>query len=253
MIEAAADPSLSEHVRLWLSALLGPAVTALGFTFIYKQLQISARQTEVASNGYLLSVEAAKRATVQAAEQQNWRKAEFLANQVKDFFSDECVERTTYMLDWHIRKLVIADDDDEEVLTLHDDAAYAEAQNRPKLRDQFLNEGRAVVIARALRKHDDEGFTEHEAVVRDNFDWLFFRLGQFQHMIQSGLFTYQEVDIHLSYVLDLISGGLDYVSSEVTAAIAGYVREYDFPATKALMDSRIDQRTETKTIRPLVT
>ncbi|MGX1360718.1 hypothetical protein QNJ95_37165 [Bradyrhizobium elkanii] len=242
MIEAAVDPSLSEHVRLWLLALLGPAVTALGFAFIYKQLQISARQAEVASNSYGLSVEAAKLATVQAAEQQNWKKAEFLANQVKDFFSDECVERTTYMLDWHIRKLVIADDDDEEVLTMHDDAAYVEAQNRPHLRDQFLNEGRAVVIARALRKHDDGGFTEHEAVVRDNFDWLFFRLGQFQHMIQSGLFTYQEVDIHLSYVLDLVSGGLDYVSSEVTAAIASYVREYDFPATKALMDSRIESR-----------
>ena len=98
MIEAAADTSLSEHVRLWLSVLLGPAVTALGFAFIYKQLQISARQAEVASNSYFLSVEAAQRATVQAAEQPNWKKAEFLANQVKDFFSDESVERTVYML-----------------------------------------------------------------------------------------------------------------------------------------------------------
>lgn len=113
---------------------------------IYKQLQISARQAEVASNNYLLSIEEAKRATVQATEQQNWKKAELLANQVKDFFSDECVDRTTYMLDWHIRKLIIADDDEKEVLTLHDDAAHAEAQNRPKLRDEFLNEGRAVVM-----------------------------------------------------------------------------------------------------------
>lgn len=47
------------------------------------------------------------------------------------------------MLDWHIRKLIIADDDEEEVLTLHDDAAHAEAQNRPSLRDRFLNEERA--------------------------------------------------------------------------------------------------------------
>ncbi|WP_354132554.1 hypothetical protein [Bradyrhizobium sp. RT4b] len=244
MIEAVVEPSLSEHARLWVAALLGPAVTALGFAFIYKQLQISGRQAEVASNNYLLSVEAAKRATVQAAEQQNWKKAEFLANQVKDFFGDEGVERTIYMLDWHIRKLVIADDDEEVVLTLHDDKARAEAESRPNLRDNFLKNGQSVIIARALRKHDGESFTEHEAVVRDNFDWLFFRLGQFQHMIQSGLFTYQEVDIHLSYVLDLISGGLDYVSSDVTAAIARYVCEYDFPATKALMDSRLEYRKE---------
>ncbi|WP_426436015.1 hypothetical protein [Bradyrhizobium genosp. P] len=247
MIEAVADTSFSEHVRLWLSVVLGPAVTAIGFAFIYKQLQISARQAKVASDNYFLSVETATRATVQAAEQQNWKKAEFLANQVKDFFSDESVERTVYMLDWHIRKLVIADDDDEIVLTLHDDRVLAEVANRRNLRDEFLNTGRSVVVARALRTHDDKEFSEHEAVVRDNFDWLFFRLGQFQHMIQSGLFTYQEVDIHMSYVLDLVSGGLDYVSPAVTAAIARYVREYDFPATEALMDSRIDWREGKKT------
>jgi hypothetical protein len=228
-----------ESIRLWLSVVLGPIVTALGFAFVYRQLQISAQQADTASQSYALAAAAAQRATVQAAEQQNWKKAEFLAKEVKDFFGDESVERVVYMLDWHIRKLVIADDSDEEVLTLHDDKAHAEAENQSTLLDEFLDKNRAVIISRALRKHDNSPFTELEAVVRDNFDWFFFRLGQFQHMIRSDLFTYQEVDVHLSYVLDLISGGLNNVSPKVTDAIAHYVREYDFPAVGALIACRI--------------
>jgi hypothetical protein len=239
-----------EHIRLWLSVLLGPIVTAFGFAFVYKQLQVStqqaeiaARQAETSSRSYAVAAGAAERAAAQAAEQQKWKKAEFLANQVKDFFGDESVERTVYMLDWHIRKLVLADDDDEEVLTLHDDAAGSEAEQMENLRDEFLAKNRAVVISKALRTHHtDSRFTELEALVRDNFDWLFFRLGQFQHMIQSELFTYDEVDIHLSYVLDLISGGLRNVSPDVTNAIAEYVREYDFPAVIILINSRIAKR-----------
>lgn len=186
---AVADVSLSETIRLWLSVLLGPVVTALGFAFVYRQLQISAQQAKTASDSYGLSAKAAERAAAQEAELQKWKKAEFLANQVKDFFGDDTVERVIYMLDWNIRKLVLADDDDEEILTLHDDEAREEAARQSGLRDKFLNEGRSVVVDRALRKHDgNDHFTEPEALVRDNFDWFFFRLGQFQHMIESGVF-----------------------------------------------------------------
>jgi hypothetical protein len=222
--------TLSEQIRLWLSVLLGPVVTALGFAFVFRQLQISAQQAKIASDSYALSVAAAERATLQAAELQNWKKAEFLANQVKDFFGDDTVERVIYMLDWCIRELILADDNDEEILTLHDDPARKEAESLSGLRDKF-NKGRFVIVARALRKHDaSDHFTGPEALVRDNFDWFFFRLGQFQHLIQSGLFSYQEVDVHLSYVLDLISGGLENVSPKVTEAITEYVREYCFPS-----------------------
>jgi hypothetical protein len=89
---AVADVALSENIRLWLSVLLGPVVTALGFAFIYRQLQISAQQAKTASDSYNLSAKAAERATAQEAELQKWKKAEFLANQVKDFFGDDTVE-----------------------------------------------------------------------------------------------------------------------------------------------------------------
>jgi hypothetical protein len=242
--------ALIEQVRLWLSVLLGPLVTLVGFAFIYKQLGISGRAVEVAgrqaatsSEMYRLSVEAADRVTRQATEQQNWKKAEFLANQVKDFYGDETVEKVTFMLDWHMRKINLIDDSDRKVLAVHDDDAFAKARDQESLREEFIDKNIVVVIARALREHDgDDPFTELEVLVRDNFDWFFFRLGQFQHMIQSGLFTYQEVEIHLSYVLDLVSGGLNNVSPKLVEAIAHYVDRYDFPAVKKLISCRIEIR-----------
>jgi hypothetical protein len=132
---------------------------------------------------------------------------------------------------------------------LHDDRALKEAESRPGLRDEFLKKGRSVVVARALREHDsNDDFTEPEALVRDNFDWFFFRLGQFQHMVQSGLFPYEDVDVHLSYTLDLISGGLKHVSPTVTEAIAHYIREYDFPSITALIACRIRYRAQQTSI-----
>jgi hypothetical protein len=47
------------------------------------------------------------------------------------------------MLDWHIRKLILADDNNEKILTLHDDGALEEAKNQSGSCDEFLNTGRS--------------------------------------------------------------------------------------------------------------
>jgi hypothetical protein len=240
-----------EHVRLWLSVLLGPLVTSFGFFFIYNQLAIAAKQAKIsadqaktASNNYILAVESANRATAQAQEQQNWKKAEFLANQVKDFYADDMIDHVTRMVDWSMCKIRF-DEIDRPVLCVHDNIKNSMAKKEESLRKEFFDENRVVIVAQALRLHTDNGqFTELENVVRNEFDWFFFRLGQFQHMIVSKLFSYDEVEVHLGYVLDLFSGGLGdgHVSPELTKNIDAYMVKYDFAATKSLIDARIQKR-----------
>ena len=204
---------------------------------------MASEQVKIASQNYNLSAQAAERAVSQAAEQQNWKKAEFLANQVRDFFSDQTVEKVVYVLDWDLRKIRLTDDPNEVVvLALHDEGGLALVKNETALCNEYLKKNRVVIIARSLREHDGRPFTELEMLVRDNFDWLFFRLGEFQHMIQAGLFSYAEVDVHLSYVLDLISGGKSHVSAQMVAAIERYLVAYDFPATNELRASRVKFR-----------
>jgi hypothetical protein len=250
---------LTENLRLWLSVLLGPLVTSLGFFFIYKQLAIAAKQAktsadqaETASNNYFLAVDSANRATAQAREQQNWKKAEFLANQVKDFYADEIIDRVTQMVDWSTCKIRF-DEMVEHVLSVHDNIENGKAENEQSYRKEFFDKNLVVIISQALRIHSDsDPFTELETNVRHEFDWFFFRLGQFQHMIVSKLFSYDEVEIHLDYVLDLFSGGLgdDHVSPELTRNIDAYMVKYSFAATKSLIDARIQKRLANPTPSP---
>jgi hypothetical protein len=244
----------AECIRQWLSVLLGPLVTSIGFFFIYKQLaiaakqaKISANQAETASNNYLLAVDSANRATAQAGEQQNWKKAEFLANQVKDFYADEIIDRVTHIVDWSTCKIRF-DEKAEHVLCVHDNVEYGKARNEQSLRTEFFDKNLVVIISQALRSTygPNHHFTELEVAVRDDFDWFFFRLGQFQHMLVSGLFSYEEVEIHLSYVLDLFSGGgARDVSPDLTKNIDAYMQEYSLVAARSLIDHRIRKRLAT--------
>ncbi|HEV7409510.1 MAG TPA: hypothetical protein VGO01_13575 [Bradyrhizobium sp.] len=241
----------AEFIRQWLSVLLGPLVTSFGFFFIYRQLAIAANQAKIsadqaktASNNYLLAVESANRATAQAREQQNWKKAEFLANQVKDFYADDIVDHVTRMVDWSTCKIRF-DEIERPVLCVQDNIENSMAKNEESLRKEFFDEDRVVIVAQALRLHTDNGqFTELENAVRNEFDWFFFRLGQFQHMIVSKLFSYDEVEVHLDYVLDLFSGGLGdgHVSPDLTKNIDAYMVKYGFTAAKSLIDARIQKR-----------
>jgi hypothetical protein len=237
--------TIAEHIRLWLGVLLGPSATIAGFYFIYRQLGISTAQAKI-------SADQANRATAQAREQQNWKKAEFLANQVKDFYADEIIDRVTQMVDWSTCKIRF-DEMVEPVLCVHDNIENSMAENDQSFREKFFDKNLVVIVSQALRIHGDNvQFTELESIVRSEFDWFFFRLGQFQHMIVSKLFSYDEVEIHLDYVLDLLSGGLgdDHVSPELTKNIGAYMVRYGFAATKSLIDARIEKRLVTPTPSP---
>lgn len=251
---------LTENLRQWLGVLLGPLVTSLGFFFIYKQLGIAAKQAETsaqqagtASSNYALAVKSADRATAQAKEQQTWKKAEFLANEVKDFYADKRIERVTHIVDWDTCKIRF-DEKAEQVLCIHDDAKNAKAKLEGPFAEKFFSKNLVVIISQALRVHGkDDRFTELESAVRDEFDWFFFRLGQFQHMIVSKLFTYEEVEIHLDYVLDLFSGGLpNRVSPALTKTLDAYMKNYSFAAAKSLIDARKEKRRGALTPSPAV-
>lgn len=227
---------MTDHneIRLWLSAL-GPVVAAIGLFFIFAQLR-------VATLSYKLSALAAERTAVQANDQQRWKKAEFLANLVKDFFADNNIKQVIYILDWHIRRTNLSGGSPLIVIAVHDGDLAKELENPKIEREEPLV---ILNIAESLRVHGaDDRFNELEALVRDKFDWFLFRLGQFQHMISSGLFSYDEVDIHLSYELDLISNGLGpgHVSPKLTAALMLYIEKYDFPAVAALIKARTLKR-----------
>jgi hypothetical protein len=90
------------------------------------------------------------------------------------------------------------------------------SRSRGEFRTKFES-GEYVVVESALRIYmaGDTRFSKYERDVRDTFDWFFFRVGQFQNMIDAKLFTYEDLEVHLHYELDLISGGNSALTGSV--------------------------------------
>lgn len=101
----------------------------------------------------------------QYARAQAWKRAEFVAKEIREFESLHPVRVVLRMLDWNERDFELhpdAEDPDERRVVLND-------------RD----------IARALAPHADrpDGFGPDEAAVRDYFSVFFDRLERFDHYL----------------------------------------------------------------------
>jgi len=237
-----------------VASYLGPAVTLGGFIFVIRQLDLAKEQLKLATDNYRLAIEAADRNRKQEEEKQAWKKSEFIANQVATFFSDETVDRVIKMCDWNTR-IMFVKALDRNILFLHDykqqnelDVKRIAKSLAGPWRGWGSQKSNEVYILEALRDHaPSEIFTELEAFVRDEFDIFLFKLGQFNSLSKAGLFTFDEIEVHLRYVLDLLSGGRDHVPARLAEVVTNYAARYDFVDALALVRERQMRRTtETK-------
>jgi hypothetical protein len=234
-----------ETIRLWVVALAAPLATAVGFFFINAQLRVSAQQArtaaqqaETAANAYKTSLDSAERARTQAHEEQIWRRARFLAEEVEAFFFNESVARVIYMLDWQERSMTLPAESKRKILVVQS-LKPTPVTAKPKASFGRVGKKEVIALDHALRSDKDgPDFDDDEMALRDEFDTFCFKLGQLQHLSEAGLFSYEDLEIHLRYVLDLISGGIPRVSLALRKRIVEYVKEYDFPAVSRLIEAR---------------
>jgi hypothetical protein len=237
-------------LREWIGTLATPILTLAGFLFIYIQVQL-------AKNTY--------KATKEKSEKDDlWKKAEFVANQAKDFFTDKRVERVIYMLDWSARGFIISELSNTKILFLQGPNSRERMSRNEYINQEYIQSGNHVIISDALRDHtidriagvarittgnasysDDSGFTEIEQFVRDEFDWFLFRLGVFGQLIQSKIISYDEVDGHLSYIVDLISKP----GSELVKPLKLYMNRYGFSLAEYVVEERKRCKGETPSTR----
>jgi hypothetical protein len=143
------------------------------------------------------------------------------------------------------------------ILFLHDDDAFTSAKDYKGLSEYFRS-NHFVILVKALEPHTErqgDKFTRSEMHVRDEFDWFLFKLGTFQHLIDSKLITYSEIETHLKYTLDLISGGKENTSIDLTNRLYEYADFYDFDGAKALIRQRTEARGDSQqtVLAPLAT
>lgn len=112
---------------------------------------------------------------------QQWKRAEWVASEMKSLFGDPLVQAALRMIDWASQRTLLYPDRKEEgdrhVLT--------------------TNEG----VARALMDHEDrpDGFSQLEVDIRAAFDRLLDGLERFHSYVDTGLVTLRDLRPYLKY------------------------------------------------------
>jgi hypothetical protein len=149
------------------ASLVGPTVTMVGFWFIWQQLKNTNRQIEIAGDG----LDASNR---QNKTNQEWKRAEFVASEVKEFYKDQTVIKVLQMIDYSDRKY---------------DIGMKDKSGNPRLTRITHSEavamglhGSVVAIEAALRTSDE--YTDEEATIRDYFDTFLYYVERFERFLK---------------------------------------------------------------------
>src|ERR1700730_1892422 len=106
---------------------------------------------------------------------QQWKRAEWVAQEMKQLFNDPVVQAVLLMIDWGSRRVVL----------------YPEREVESD-RSVWLTD---EAISPALMPHDErpDGFTDQEAVIRAAFDRLLDGLERFNSYVKTGLVTVEDL------------------------------------------------------------
>jgi hypothetical protein len=145
---------------------------------------------------------------LQYRKAQAWKRAEFIANEVKEAFSNPYVQFALRLLDWNDSKYDLRQFTGDERL------------RRVRIAD--------INVAAALVPHSDRpnGYNRVEVQIRFAFDELLGRFQRFEHFIESRLVREQNFRPYLRYWLDLL--GRPSASGKPVAVLHGIWRYIAF-------------------------
>jgi hypothetical protein len=122
---------------------------------------------------------------IQYVRAQLWKRAEFVAKEIKEFESKRDVQMTMQMLDWNLREFKLF------------------PEKKPGEQKVLITD---EILSSALVPHEERigGFNEVEVCIRDIFDQFLDGLERFEHFIESGLVTHKEFYPYLIYWIKII-------------------------------------------------
>jgi hypothetical protein len=149
--------------------------------------------------------------------EQEWKRKEFIANEIRLFNDDPMVKNVLLMLDWSVRKIELFPD-------------------KNKRNKRFVTVNRAL-LSSALAHHlekiksDEDRFTEEEVAIRDHFDRFLSYFERFNQFLTAGMFSEKELEAYLHYWLFKIAHELE---KENRSVLFQYIQVYNFNGTVQL-------------------
>jgi len=166
---------------------------------------------------------------------QLWKRAEFVATEMKAFFADPEVRKATIMIDWATRRInllnspntmqeswPIVSRETQVYALLPHDLVRDVATSTDHERSEAISGGELT-------------FNLYEAAIRDCYDRLFDGLERFANYIDIGLVSKYDLEPYLGYwVRDIASDGADESEWRWTCMLMVYINVYNFTGVQKL-------------------
>lgn len=116
---------------------------------------------------------------------QQWKKAEFVVKEIKEFEADTQINLAMQMLDWNSRE-------------------YDLLRESSKAEKKVLITDENLCMALIPHTAKPSGFEPYQVIIRDVFDQLLDSFEKFEHFIQSGLVAHNDFKPYLIYWIKII-------------------------------------------------
>jgi hypothetical protein len=214
------------------------------FSLKLEQYQLSTRQYELSRFGLAATAVAIAFGMFQYRKAEKWKRAEFLAREMRIFFDDPDVKNVLTMIDWAPRKINLFHAKDVEpkgwpavtralqisalrphTLLVQDGGSDSESDGGNE------SAGRAGETLAEMRP----SFTREEVRIRDGYDRFLDSLERFSSHLQSGLVTRQELNSYLKYWIDDMAAYTENSDDATwTCALFAYIEFYSFENVQKL-------------------
>jgi hypothetical protein len=169
---------------------------------------------------------------IQYWQAQRWKRAEFIANETKEFFANPLVKNALMMIDWAQRKIPLsistnlADPTTWPVVTRETQCLALRHHSETPEQLDAISSGAG---------NDLTGFTAEQAAIRDSFDAFLNGLDRFGALLSTGLIKRSDLEPYMGYwVSDIVAPAANPVEAEWSARILAYIHLYGFDGVKRL-------------------
>jgi hypothetical protein len=232
---------------LFLAVAVGAGVRYLAGSNLKPETKVAASQLGVSMLGFGGAIAAFGFALMQYRRAEQWKRVEFIANEIKDFESDAVVQNALLMIDWGKRRInlfLVANPTNNDLVNITRDVQW-KALLPHTVKRKFPEYHTA-----ALSSNEGKGekgstrFTFVEARIRDTYDVFLTRLDRFANFIEAGVISAEELKPYIRYWVDAMTNNENPAEDAAwRCTLLTYINFYDYSGVKFLL-KRFDKNVE---------
>ena len=180
-------------------------------------------------------------ATRQYRRAEQWKRAEFVAKEVKEFENSLVVRNALAMVDWGARRVNLRlkqNPEDGDLIRVTREMQWKALLPHSVKDDSVMFRAEDLEFGESDQETDRQGFTSIEARIRDTYDMFLDHLQRFSNVIESGLVGSDELHPYLSYWLNTIASP-EGSQKDIAwrCALFTYINFYEFKGVQQLFSA----------------